>query len=836
MSLAPGTTFDRYEITSLLGSGGMGEVYLARDLRLERKVAIKILPSGFTRDTSRIQRFKQEAKAVSSLNHPNIITIHEVGEAGLESDGEMALRHFIATEFVDGKTLREIISSRNISVLASLDIGAQIASALSAAHEAGIVHRDIKPENVMIRRDSIVKVLDFGLAKLTERNEGPVDPDAPTAARLDTDPGTVLGTATYMSPEQVRGMRVDARSDIFSLGIVLYEMISGQMPFKGETPADVMSQVLNHTPPALTSLATVPLELHRIVGKALNKNRDERYQNIKDLLIDIKSLKRELEVTTTLAHSGRSSGESAQPVSYETTVNPTPSGNSSPTEELPAYRTVSSAEYIVNQLSRHKFRILVAIATLIVIGLAISKFTDRSHSIESIAILPFATVNANNEAQILSDLITDSIINNLSQISNLKVIARSAVIKFRGYETDISEVSRQLDVHAILTGRILQRGEDLSVSVALVDARDNRHLWGEQYNRKVTDLLLIQQDISRDVSDKLLLKISGEEKRRIDASSLYLKGRNAWNKRTAESIREGLGYFEQAIRVDPTYAPAYAGLADCYNMLVNYSIMPGREAFPKAKEAAQKALELDPALAEAHAAMAFTYFQWDWNWAEAEREFNRAIELKPNYGPAHQWFSSLLIVTGRTDEAISEARRAQDIDPFSSIVASHLAWISYLSRHDDQTIMVAQRTLKTDPNSFPAHRYLALGYLNQGKFGQAVAEFEKAVQMSRGSVMLKAELGHSLALAGRKNDAQQILDELIQISSSNHVSPYHLALISLGLGDSDKTIEFLKKAMDERAERLVWLSVDPRFDKLRSDHRFNDILQLIGLRTVSPIK
>jgi serine/threonine-protein kinase len=833
MAIPAGTRFDRYEIISPLGSGGMGEVYLARDTRLERKIALKLLTAEFTKDGHRLSRFEQEAKAASALNHPNIITIHEIGE--------FDSIHFIATEFIDGRTLRQVVADGKLSSLAAIEIGVQVASALVAAHEAGIIHRDIKPENVMVRRDGIVKVLDFGLAKLAERNPPAADLDAPALAKLDTDPGTVMGTANYMSPEQARGLRVDARTDIFSLGVALYEMIAGVAPFSGPTAIDVMTQVLDREPRPLSSFAQgAPVELQRIVNKALRKDREERYQTAKDLLLDLKSLKRELEVTTTLAYSISSTADSGAKasVSYDTSVLPQDaaagaSGKTPSTEPI-VVGAPSSEEHLIKEIKRHKRRFLAALAALLLtIAAVIYFFTGGDHEINSIAVLPFVIQNtdpnAGADAQLLSDALTDSIINNLSQLANLNVKSRGSVLRFSGREVDPQEVAKDLDVHSVLTGRILQRGDELQVSVALVDARDNRHLWGEQYNRKIADLLLIQQEIAREVSDKLRLKFSGEEKRRMDAHQLYLKGRNAWNKRTAENMQEGIKYFEQAAQLDPTYAPAYAGLADCYNMLVNYSVAPGKEAFPKAKAAAEKALELDQNLAEAHAALAFIHFQWEWNWLDAEREFRRAIELKPNYGAAHQWYSSLLAVTGRTEEALAEAKRAQELDPFSLIVSSHPGWINYLARDHTQAIEQARQTIRLDPNFFPARRYLALAYEQQRKFKEAIAEFQRAVSLSRGGALLKSELGHAYAVAGRRREAQQLIGELRQLTAGQRVSQYHLALIHAGLGEKDRAIELLNQAFDERAERLVWLRVDPRFDRLRSDARFNDLLQRIGL-------
>src|SRR5262249_650767 len=555
------------------------------------------------------------------------------------------------------------------------------------------------------------KVLDFGLAKLietgmVERESGgaglrergrsgdgenlnhPLSrslalPLSPSPS-LHTDPGTVMGTATYMAPEQARGWRVDARADIFSLGVVLYEMIAGRAPFDGPTPIDVMTQVLDHDPRPLTSFSYgAPVELQRIVSKAMRKDREERYQTVKDMLLDLKSLKRELEATTTMSYAANAETSSGSRIAMA-------SSTTSPSEPI-VVRAISSAEYIVGEIKRHKRGFLVSVVSLSLIVFAMLMFViNRDHTIESIAILPFVTQNddpqGGSDTAAIGEAITDSIINDLSQLPNLDVKPRVAVQRYKDREVDPREVARALDVHAVLTGRIVRRGDTLQITIALVDAPDNRNLWGETYSRKISDLLLIQQEIAGKLSDKLRLKLSGQDKRLLEARQLYLKGRNAWNKRTPDSILEGVKLLEQAIQADPSYGEAYAGLADCYNMLVNYSVLPPNEAFPKAKEAAEKALELNENLAEAHTARAFIYFMWEWNWADAGSEYRRAIELKPNYSSALQWYSSLLAATGRTDEALVEVKQARDLDPFSLSIAAHPGWINYLSRDAEATV------------------------------------------------------------------------------------------------------------------------------------------------------
>lgn len=833
MTVVAGTKFDRYEIISPLGAGGMGQVYLARDSRLERKVALKLLLDERTKDDQRLLRFGQEARAASALNHPNIITIYEIGDYDST--------HFIATEFIEGLTLRKILAEGKMPVVAALDVAIQVASALSAAHEAGIIHRDIKPENVMLRRDGIVKVLDFGLAKLVETGTGSGEwgvgdgessslptSEAPFGASpLQTDPGTVMGTATYMAPEQARGWRVDARADIFSLGVVLYEMVAGRPPFDGPTPIDIMTQVLDRDPRPLTSFSYgAPVELQRIVAKAMRKDREERYQTIKDMLIDLKSLKREIEATTTMSFAANAVTSSGSRVAV-TRSNSAPSG-------LMSVRAISSAEYIVSEIKRHKRGFLIAfVVAMLSVAATLTYVFTREHTIGSIAVLPFVTQNddpqAGSDTETLGDAITDSIINDLSKLPNLNVKPRVAVQRYQNPEVDLRQVAKDLDVHAVLTGRIVRRGDTLQVSVALVDAPDQRQLWGKTYSHKISDLLLIQQEIASNVTDNLRLKLSGQEKRRLEAQQLYLKGRNAWNKRTADNILEGLKLFEQSVQADPSYAAAYAGLADCYNMLVNYSVLPPKETFPKSKEAAEKALELDPDLAEAHTARAFIYFMWEWNWADAGNEYRRAIELNPNYSSARQWYSSLLAATGRNDEALAAVKLARDIDPFSLSIAAHPGWISYLARDAEATIREARKALKLDPSFFPAQRYLALGYNLQGKYNEAVPEFEKALSLSPGSSLAKSDLGYAYAKSGRREDALRVLDELQRSPGQRRNSPFHLALIHIGLGDNDRAIELLQQAYNERAERLVWLRSDARFDSLRQDPRFKEMLTGMGL-------
>jgi eukaryotic-like serine/threonine-protein kinase len=839
LAMTVGANIRHYKILSRIGEGGMGVVYLAEDTTLHRKIALKLLSEEFTKDENRVRRFQQEARAASALNHPNIITIFEVGEADS--------LHFIATEFIDGETLRERMTREPLLIREAISIAIQIARALAVAHAHGIIHRDIKPENVMLRPDGYVKVLDFGLAKLTEKS-GPhevraSDPDAITKSIINTDPGIVMGTVSYMSPEQARGARLDARTDTFSLGVVLYEMISGRKPFEAGTISDVLALILYKEPLPLARFSPdAPDELERIVHKALSKDREERYQTVKDMAIDLRRLRQRLDVEAEL--------ERSRPSSFgdEVTISTRGGGRRSPTSaarqanhssgrtittalDAGAVRTTSSAEYLVGEIKRHKKSAAFIVAALVVALACFTYFTGatKSHPIDSLAVLPFINLSADQNAEHLTDGVTESIINSLSRVPNLRVMSFSSVYRFKNQQINPQSVGKDLRVHAVLTGRVTQRGDNLAVSIELVDAEDNSHIWGNQYSRKFSEILLVQEEIARDVSEKLQLDLKGEEKKRFEAFQLYLKGRSYWNKRTPDAIRKGAEYFEQAIAKDGNYASAYAGLADCYNMLVLYSALPPTEGFPKAKEAAMKALEIDERLSEAHTSLGFIHFRWDRDWAQADREFNRAIELNGNYAPAHQWYANYLVAMGRVSEAIAEAKRTQELDPLSLINRSHLAWILYFAHRYDQAIEACRKSLELDPNFYVARRYLGLAYEQKRMYAEAIQEFQQAETLSGNATLMRAHLGHAYAVAGKANEARQILGELKERARQVYVSAYHIAVIHAGLGEPDQAFEWLEKAYEERAEFLVYLKADPRLDNLRADPRFPALLRRVGL-------
>jgi len=833
--LLENSKISHYRIVSKIGSGGMGEVYLAEDSKLDRKVAIKLLHEELSKDADKLARFIQEAKAASALNHPNILTVHEIGEAGG--------KNYIVTELIDGRTLREYLSHKEtLSLNTILKIGVQAAEALSAAHQAGIIHRDIKPENIMIRKDGYAKVLDFGLAKLSEQGAVAPGSEDATRAQVNTTPGVVMGTVSYMSPEQARGNLTDARTDIWSLGIVLYEMLAGKVPFSGETVNHTIVSILEKEP---LLLENVPHEIQRIIRKSLTKDVDMRYQSARDLLIDLKNLRRELDIQGELERSVVPNRDTANPFPENSTHMFSSGGESTVSGQRAATQSVttssSSLEYAVTQARSHK--LVTSIAALLLLGIisAVGYFGfwskgSSSGQINSIAVMPFVNDSGNPDIEYLSDGMTETLINSLSQIPNLSVKARSSVFRYKGKEIDPKKVALELGVQAILTGHLIQRGDQLSLDVELIDAQTENAIWGNKYERKAADLVSLQSEVARDVSSKLKSKLSGADTAKVEktyttnpeAYQFYLKGNYHWNKRTADNLKRSIEYFNQAIEKDPGYAQAYAGMALAYVLLPEYFGGDAEDSLLKGTAAAKRALELDSSLAEAHAALGLV-FRDDLKFAESNQELQMAIKLNPNYATAHQWYGGNLSVTGKFDEGIAEGRRAQEIDPLSLIVNENLAEFYYYGGQYDKALEQEKATIALDPSFFLAHFGAGQAYEMKGMYPEALAEYKRLQELNDDPNYYLAALGHLYAVTGKRDEALKVLDQMKELSASRHIARYNFATIYAALGDKDKAIENLEKDYQAREPAFKYVAVDPYFKDLHSDPRFVDLIHRAGL-------
>jgi serine/threonine-protein kinase len=825
-----GKTIAHYKVLSLLGRGGMGEVYLAEDTRLGRKVALKLLPDEFAGDSQRLARFRQEARAASALSHPNIVTIHEIGEADSVP--------FMTTEFVDGQSLRQYVSKKTIELTTALDIAIQVASALAAAHDVGVVHRDIKPDNIMVRRDRLVKVLDFGLAKLAEGSEPTPITQAPTKLLVNTEPGVVMGTANYMSPEQARGAEVDGRTDIWSLGVILYEMITGRVPFEGDTPTEVLSRILQKDSLPLARYAPeAPEELQRIVTKSLSKDRDGRYQTIKDLLIDLQALRRRLDLKAELERTVQpDDGPMATTNQAHTTGAELPQGTATSVAHVP-----SSAEYIVGEVKRHKSAFLGIVAAIVLAVAGIYLYgTFGSRRIKSLAVLPLANATGDSSTDYLSEGMTESLIDNLTQLPNLQVKSLNSVLRYKGSETDAQSVGHELGVDAVVTGRMMQRDDSLVVSVEMVDVRDNTRIWGKRYDRKLSDLLAVQNEISREVLNKLRLRLTGEDEKRAtkrysentEAYQLYLKGRYHWNRRAIDDLWKGIDNFQRAIELDPNFALAWSGLADSYVAMVlggpfaptNRPPMPPTEVKIKWGPAARRAVELDPELAEVHTSLGQGLEWLEWDLAGAEREYKRALELNPDYATAHQRYGVFLLTSGRQDEGLRELKRALELDPASLPINADLGNI-YCGPlgMPDQGIEQLKKTIELAPNWPRAHFLLSNCYAEKGMWNEALQEIQKV------GVPGYVQRARMYVATGRRDEALKVIAEMKERSKQQYVAPITFAFIYATLDEKDLAFEYLEKASAERNPFLRNLPTAKGWDKLRSDPRFNALLNRTGL-------
>jgi len=730
----------------------------------------------------------------------------------------------MATEYIEGETLRRHMAGSAMKLGEALDVAIQVAGALAAAHQAGIVHRDIKPENIMVRRDGYAKVLDFGLAKLAESKS--VDSVVPPIPKVETQPGLVMGTVSYMSPEQARGLEVDTRTDIFSLGVVIYEMVAGRAPFEGGTTSDVIVSLLDKEPAPLSRYSPeVSAELQRIVGKSLCKDREERYQVVKELLIDLKGLRDELAFEAKLERSvppdfrreaGAQSGQAAVAALTGRAARSTLSAESLIIEdEMHIDHTkphIIDAAITKSSASFRSLAVVVAVfAFLALLWLAVTYSRNLikpnppadAFEVRTLAVLPFKAVGPDGNDEYMELGIADALITRLSNVKRLSVRPTGAVRKYIAAEQDAVAVGRELRVDAVLNGSVQRSGDGIRVMLQLVSVQDGSVLWAETFDEKFVDIFTVQDRISEHLAASLMLTLTKAERERLtrretsspQAFQFYVKGRYFWNKRTQETARKAIEYFQQAIELDPNYALAYVGIADSYIIIGVYSALPPNDAFPKAKEMALKALEIDNSLAEAHTSLAYVKFRYEWDWTGAEDEYRRAIELNPNYATAYQWAALNLAANGRLDEAISQMRRAEELDPLSPIINSNMEWVLYLARRKDDAIAHCQKTLEVDPSFFATHKYLGLLYVQKRMYEQAITEYQKARDLSPDDQHIIALIGHSYALSGKSDKAHATLAELKKMAKRRYIQPYSIALIYTGLGEKDQAMAWLEKGL-----------------------------------------
>ena len=784
LSMTAGTRLGPYQILGLLGAGGMGEVYRAKDPRLDREVAVKVLPSQLSEDAQSLARFEQEAKAVAALSHPNILSVFDVGTA----QGVI----YMVTELLEGGTLRARLTEGRIPEKRVIEIGLAVAAGLSAAQSKGITHRDLKPENIFLTSDGQVKILDFGLAtrvksKLTAEELA----DAPTEAYAHTTAGTMLGTIGYMSPEQVKGEKVNATSDIFSLGCVLYELVSHRRAFAEPTASETLAAILRDDPPPL-----VGVEWQRVVSHCLEKDPSERFQSARDLAFALRAI------------------------------------NDGVTHD------VIGAAPKKSDLGR---RAWVTAAGVGLVALASKIYLVPwwyGQTAASLAVLPFVNVGGNPDTEYLSDGFSENLIRNLSRLGALRVKSRESVFPYKGKKMDAQKIGRELLVSAVLTGEVAQHDDRISIAVDLVDSRDSTVIWKETYDRPMNDVAAIEQEIAGMIAEKLRVKSTDagntnpgpRSTQSTEAYQLVLKGRFQANLRTEEALQNSVKLFEQAIEKDPSYAPAFAGLAYAYNLLGGYGVRDPELTFKRARSAAIEALNLDENMADARASLGRVKTYYDWDWAGAEKEYRRSIKLDPGNATAHQWYGIHLGAVGRTGEAIAQMKLAREADPLSKIINANVGWCYYIAHQNELAIKEGNQAIDFDPGFAWGYNVLGSAYVQQNRYGEAIAQLQKSVTITKRGAIELTLLAHAYGISGQPEKARQLLDELKGMSPKRFVPPEYLAMIYAGMGDKGQALDWLEKGYALRSMQAFFLP-DPRYDIVRAEPRFRDLMKRIGLET-----